>query len=94
VACGAAGRKHERVRERRASGKIDGYDIFGFIVFEGRPDSGEKCRLELGNVVRMNGSTLSGQGQAPSDDDPPSLALKTAISLLIPIFGAAPAVLR
>ncbi len=35
--------EHKRVHQRRAAGKIDGDEVFGFVVFERRPDAAEEC---------------------------------------------------
>jgi hypothetical protein len=63
VTSGPAGGEYERVRERGSSGKVNGQEVFGFVVFERRPDSGNKRRLEMCNVIGKNSSSLDGQGQ-------------------------------
>ena len=56
---------HKRVGQGRASGEVDSDEVFGFVVFEGRPNSGEQRRLELGDVIVNNSGSRCSQGQAP-----------------------------
>jgi hypothetical protein len=60
-----AGGDNKRIRQGRASGEIYGDEVFGFVVFERRPDSGEQRRLKLGDVIVNNSGSFCSQGQAP-----------------------------
>ena len=72
--------EHKRVGQGRTSGEINGDEVFSFVVFEGRPDSGEQRRLKLGNVIGNSNSSGCGQGQAPFRSSA-SLAHETVIRL-------------
>ncbi len=81
MARGTARGKHKRVGERGAPGKIDGDEVFSFIVLERGPDSGEKGRIETAQCCGQEQWQAGRSGSGSFRSSALARTTKTAILL-------------